>query len=104
MNWLGVISIIMGISYLIYAIIARKKVTIYFGGTNGVKIIDGNEEKYFKLQLYFSVLNSLIYVSAGIAIVLYDFSGVYMLVIPIIVNLINWISKLIGRLNGYIEV
>ncbi len=35
MNWLGVISIIMGISYLIYAIIIEKRLLYTFGERMG---------------------------------------------------------------------
>jgi len=72
MIWLGFIIVIMGITYLIYTIMFRKKVTIYF---KSVRIVEGRESKYLNLQLYFSILNSLLFIIIGIIIVVYEIKG-----------------------------
>jgi len=90
----------MGVIYLIYSIIFRNKVTLYF---RGVEIHEEEEEKYLKLQLYISVFNSLMAIGMGIIIIMCNINPMYLIAIPLIFHCINYGMKLIARLNGYIK-
>jgi len=92
--------ILTGISYLIYSIIFRNKVTFYF---KNIKIIEGKEQKYFKLQLYSAVLNSLIIASTGIVLIIIKLDIPHYLLMPLLVHLINFVIKSISEEKGYIE-
>jgi len=100
LNWLGVALIVIGMTYFIYSIIFRKKVTIYF---KNIKIIEGKEEEYLELQLYFSVLNSLIIASTGIIAVVFNLDTRYIVFAPLLLHLINFVMKLTSKSKGYVE-
>src|SRR5690554_2404536 len=91
---IGIILIFIGISYLIYSIMFRNKVTFYF---KKLKIVKEKEEKYLNLQLYFAVINSLITSVIGIATVLYNLNTPYILLTPLIFHLINYAMKLTSK-------
>ncbi|ABR48406.1 hypothetical protein Amet_2248 [Alkaliphilus metalliredigens QYMF] len=100
MNWFGVFLIFIGLCYLIYSIIFRSKVTLYF---KDIKVIEGKEEEYLKLQLYFSFINSLMVVSIGIIITMYNLDTPYIVLTPLIVHLVNFAMKLTSKQKGYVE-
>lgn len=100
LNWPGTLLILIGISYLMYCIMFRNKVTLYF---KDIKIVEGKEQKYLKLQLYFSVLNSLVLISMGITIVVYNLNTVYFVLIPLLFHLINFAMKLVSKIKRYVE-
>ncbi|SCX96178.1 hypothetical protein [Alkaliphilus peptidifermentans] len=100
MNWLGVSLIVIGISYFIYSIMFRNKKTYYF---KKIEIVEGKEEKYFMMQLYSSVLNSLILLLTGIYSVIYNPQPPIALLVPAIFHLVNHLAKERGKINGYIQ-
>ncbi|QNO16530.1 hypothetical protein HYG86_17995 [Alkalicella caledoniensis] len=103
MNPFGVFLIVFGITYLTYSIIFRNKVTIYF---KNIKVVKGKEDKYFKMQLFFSILNSSISLIIGGMMVLSSYSSsysIYMPLIPLLFYLVNFIMKQLGKAKGYIR-
>ena len=98
MNVLGILLIVLGIIYLIYSMISRNKITMYF---KNIKIVKGKEDKYLKLQLQFAILNSLIFIVIGIIVVLYDLKSPFIMLTPLILHIINYIMQKISRTKGY---
>lgn len=91
---------IFGVMYLVYAIVFRNKVTIYNRRNNMVVL---NKEKYFKLQLYFSIVNSLWMIIVGIIIARENLITPNIFLIPILFHIINWVASLVARRKGYID-
>lgn len=100
MNILGVAFILIGILYLVYSIRFKNKTTIYFKDVNG---IEEKENEYFKYQLSFSILNSVLLMFIGCVIILYDLETLYILLTPLLFHLVNLIMKLLCKAKGYIE-
>lgn len=69
MNGVGMVLVLFGMGYLLYSIIYRKKVTLYF---NSVKILLGKEKDFLKLQLIISVFNSIWMIALGLVVIKYD--------------------------------
>lgn len=101
MNLLGVFLILLGVVYLIYSIIYRETITIYF---KNIKLKENKKREYFKLQLCFSIINALIVMAVGIFITIKDERLTYIAVFPLLVHLVNYIMKLVGEAKGYLEV
>ncbi len=101
MNLLGVFLILLGVAYLIYSIIYRETITIYF---KNIKLKEDKKREYYKLQLCFSIINSLIVMAVGIFITIKDARLAYIAVFPLLVHLINYIMKLVGKDKGYLEI
>ncbi len=100
LNWLGIILIMFGISYLTYSSIFRNKPTIYF---KNIKIVKGKENEYLKIQLYFSIFNAFIVVFIGSIMVIYNLHPPYLMFTPLLVHLVNSIMKQISKTKGYVE-
>lgn len=100
MNWLGLFLIAMGMVYLIYSIMFRNKATMYF---RSMRIIKEQENEYLKLQLYFSILNAVIFIVIGILVCIYNLDNIYIIASPLILHLVNYIMKTISKINGYVE-
>ncbi|WP_291574685.1 hypothetical protein [Clostridium sp. UBA4548] len=91
---------IFGVVYLVYAFLFRNRITIY-SKRSGMIVL--NNEKYFKLQLYFSILNSLWIIIVGIIATRENLVTPNILLLPILFHLINWLSTLVARRKGYID-
>lgn len=100
LNWVGIVLAAFGLLYMIYSVIFRKKVTIY---NKSVKMIIGKDENYLKLQLYFSIANAIWLIAFGTIIIIYNFSSAWILLLPILFHIVNWILKITARRKGYIE-
>lgn len=98
MNWLGIFFIILGLSYLIYSIMNKDKITFYFTSIN---IVKGKEEEYFKLQLYFAILNALIIIIVGLIAVIYNIDPLFLVMSTLIVHFVNYIFKTTSKIKGY---
>lgn len=92
--------IIFGVVYLIYAVLFRNKVTIY-NKRNEMVVL--NKEKYFKLQLYFSIINSLWVIIFGIIATKGNLVSHNILLLPIPFHIINLVTTLVARALGYID-
>lgn len=100
MNWLPILTITFGIFYLIYSIMFRDKPTIYF---KNLKIIKGKEDKYLKLQMYFSIFNSFIFITIGIIVAKNDLHYFYIMLTFLIFHLVNISIQEISKTRGYVE-
>lgn len=100
LNWLGIFLIAFGIFYLIYSIKFRNKPTLYF---RDIKMVKGKEVKFLRIQLYFSILNSFIFIVIGIIAAKNDLDSFYVVITPLFLHLINFVIKTISRRKGYIE-
>lgn len=100
MNGLGIFAIILGIFYLIYSIRFRNKPTAYF---RDIKMVKGKEAKYLKIQLYFSILTSLIFIAVGIIVAKNDLDSFYVVITPLFLHLNNFLIEMISRRKGYVE-
>lgn len=100
MNWLGIFFIVLGIAYLIYSFMNRDKITFFF---NSINMVKGKEEEYFKLQLYFAILNALIIIIVGLIGVIYNIDPLFLVMSTLIVHLINFIMKKTSKIKGYIK-
>ena len=83
-----------------YSIKFRDKPTLYF---RDIKVAKGKEAKYLKIQLYLSIFNSLIFIIIGIIVIKNDLDGIYIMLTPLILHFINFMTKTISRIKGYVE-
>lgn len=100
MNIFGLILVVIGILYLTYSFIFRNVTTIYF---KNMKISKGKEDEYLKLQLYFSILNSLILIIIGSVILVYNSKSPFILLVPLLFHIVNSTMKKASKRKGYIE-
>lgn len=100
MNGVGMVLVLFGTGYLLYSIICRKKVTLYF---NSVKILPGKEKEFLKLQLIVSVFNSIWMMALGLVVIKYDFKNSILFIFPVVFSFVNLLLKIFSRKKGYIE-
>lgn len=100
MNGVGIVLVLFGTGYLLYSIICRKKVTLYF---NRVKILPGKEKEFLKLQLIVSVINSIWMMALGLVVIKYDFKNSILFIFPVFFSFVNLLLKIFSRKKGYIE-
>ncbi len=65
-------------------------------------IVKEKEEKYLKLRLYFSVLNTFIYIVIGFTIIAYNTDNFYILISTFVIHLIVFILNMISVNKGYV--
>lgn len=100
MNWVGSVISLFGMVYLLYSIVNRKKVTIY---NRSVEIINGKEADFLRLQLPFSILNSIVLILSGFILISFEISALVIVVVPLIFHIVNLFLKIISRQKGYIR-
>jgi hypothetical protein len=100
LNILGVAFILFGILYLVYSIMFRNKTTIYFKNVN---VIQEKENEYFKYQLYFGILNSIVMMFIGSVIIICNLETLYIVLSPLLFHLVNLIMKSLCKAKGYIK-
>lgn len=100
MNTVGLVLVVAGVFFLIYSIKCKNKVNIYSRNSN---LIIVNKHKFLKLQLWFSILNSLGIIIFGLIVIIYNFTSTYIILSPVLFTLINSIVKPIGRIKKYIK-
>jgi hypothetical protein len=100
LNILGVALILFGILYLVYSIRFKNKTTIYFKNVN---VIQEKKNEYFKYQLYFSILNSILMMFIGGVLIICNLETSYMLFTPLLFHLVNLVMKLLCKAKGYIK-
>lgn len=96
----GILMTAFGVFYLYYSIMFRTKITYYFRKIN---VVEGKEENFLKIQLYFSIFNSFIAIVAGIYTIMYNPNPPLTLLVPGIIHFLNHIAKERSRVDGYIE-
>lgn len=100
MKWIALITLTFGICYIIYVLAYRKKVMLY---NRSKDIMAVYNDKYFKLQFYVAIFNSIFIIATSIAILKQSINVYFVLFIPFIFQSINLLFKQICKINGYIQ-
>lgn len=101
MNLLGLVIIATGLVFLIYSVIWRNKVNIY---NRDDKYVITNMQQFLILQLWISVINSVILIILGFTIITGSLPNIYGVASPLLFHLINYITIIIGRKKQYIKI
>ena len=99
MNIPGLLSIALGIIFLIYSVIYKNKISI----NSSEKFIIVNKQKLLTLQLYCSIFNSVCMIILGIIVIAYNLPNMYVVAYGFIFTFINYIVIPIGRAKQYIK-
>lgn len=102
MNWLGILPILIGVVYLIYSICYRDKITYYnkrFARKTAMTIIKPRE--FFRIQLKFAILNSAYLIVAGIVIMIFNVSNIFVILSIGGFHFINLILVIQSKMKGY---
>lgn len=102
MNWLGILPILIGVVYLIYSICYRDKITYYnkrFVRKTAMTIIKPRE--FFRIQLKFAILNSAYLIVAGIVIMIFNVSNIFVILSIGGFHFINLILVIQSKMKGY---
>jgi len=102
MNWLGILPILMGIIHLIYSIWCKDKITYYnkrFARKTEMTIIKPRE--FFSMQLKFVILNSVYLAVAGIVIITFNISNIFVILSIGGFHFINLILVIQSKMKGY---
>jgi len=91
---------IFGVMYFIYSFLFRNKVTVY-NKRSGMVIV--NKEKYFMIQLYFSIINSIVMIIIGAVTTMLNVITPNIVLIPLLFHLINYLLIFIAKTKGYIQ-
>lgn len=91
---------IFGVIYLIYSLLFRNKVTVY-NKRSGMVIV--NKEKFLKIQLYFSIINSVVMITIGAVVTVLNVVNTNIVLIPLLFHLINYLLIFIAKKKGYIQ-
>ncbi|MDF2612424.1 MAG: hypothetical protein K0S71_210 [Clostridia bacterium] len=104
MNWLGIILMLIGIFHLIYAVLHRHKVAYYtrrYSKVSEMKVVKLSE--FLRLQLYFSVFNSLFLVICGLLIGILNLDNVFFLIGYMLFGFINFLLVVVSKNKGYVN-
>ncbi len=99
MNQLGLFAVAIGAIYLVYSVLSKNKVTIYNRGRR-MKVIE--MENFLRLQLTFSVINSLCMTALGVIVIIYKLSDIYVIASPLLFHFINYLFRAVSKRKGYI--
>lgn len=97
---IGITLIVSGIVYLGYAFFTRNKKSVYF---SSVVIHTGKEREYLNLQLAVSIFNGILLIIGGLTAFQYAIPIFYYTSLPLLVHLINFITKLIAQRKGFLK-
>ncbi|PHO07620.1 hypothetical protein BFT35_04960 [Thermoanaerobacterium thermosaccharolyticum] len=100
MNWMGIVIVIAGVVYLIYSFLSKDKLT-YYSRRIKMTLIKSNE--FLKLQLKFSILNSIYLIIFGILIVVFNLNTVFIVVAAVLFHFINFLLILEAKKKGYVD-
>lgn len=100
MNIFGLVLVVLGVIFLIYSVISKNKVNIYNRRYDLLLIV---EHKFLKLQLAFSIFNSVFIIAWGLMMVVYNLPSFYILFAPLPFHFINFICAALSRSRGYIK-
>ena len=91
---------ILGVIYLVYSFLSKDKVTIY---NRNDRMIVLNEERFLKLQLYFSIVNSILMIIIGLIITIVNLGLTYILASVILFHTINYLLRTVAESKRYIQ-
>ncbi|WP_253199489.1 hypothetical protein [Clostridium tagluense] len=104
MNWIGILAVLMGVIYLTYSVLFRDKVNYYnrrFSRRNEMTIIRLSE--FLRLQLNFSILNSICCIISGMLIIIFNLNGLFILLVAIVFSLMNFLLVVKSKMKGYVD-
>lgn len=104
MNWIGISLVLMGVMYLIYSVLFRDKVNYYnrrFSRRNKMTIIKLSE--FLRLQLNFSILNSMFCIVSGMLIIIFNLDSLFIFVVAIVFHLINFLLVVKSKMKWYVN-
>ncbi|WAG63413.1 hypothetical protein LL037_13010 [Clostridium estertheticum] len=100
MGKFNVVICILGVIYLVYSFLSRNKVTIY---NISCKMVVLNEEKFLNLQLYFSIVNSILMIIIGLIIALVNLGLTYIIASVLLFHTINYLLRSVAKSKKYIS-
>ncbi|MBX4258560.1 hypothetical protein KTC96_18870 [Clostridium estertheticum] len=104
MNWIGILPVSIGVLYLIHSVLFSDKLTYYnrrFSKRNKMTIMKSSE--FLKLQLNFSILNSMYCIIFGILIIILNLNSLFILVVAIVSSLMELLLIVKSKINGYVD-
>jgi hypothetical protein len=104
MNWINMLPMLVGVVYLIYSVSCRDKVTYYsrrYRKTSEMTLIKPSE--FLKLQLYFSIFNSIYLIIYGILMTIFNLNNVFIIVGFLPFDFINFLLIIKSKKKGYID-
>lgn len=101
MNKLGLVLVLAGLLFLIYAIICKNKINIFNRSDRFVVV---NEKEFFKLQFYLSIFNAVCMIIFGVIVVIYNLSNFIIISYPLVFHIINSFLISACRRRGYIKL
>ena len=104
MNLLGMVSVLIGVFHLIYSVLCRDKVNYYsrrYSKKSEMIIIKLSD--FLKLQLKFSIFNSIYLIIYGILITIFNLNNVFVVAGLLPFHFINFLLIMKSRKKGYID-
>lgn len=104
MNWINMFPTLVGVVYLIYSVLCRDKVTYYsrrYHKKSEMTLIKPSE--FLKLQLNFSIFNSIYLIIYGILITIFNLNNVFIIAGFLSFDFINFLLIIKSKKNGYIN-
>ncbi|MBU3099750.1 MULTISPECIES: hypothetical protein [Clostridium] len=104
MNWIGILPVVIGVIYLIYSVLFGDKVNYYnrrFSRRNKMTIIKSSE--FLRVQLNFSILNSIFCIISGLLIIIFNLNSLFILVVAIVSSLMDFLLVVKSKMKGYVD-
>ncbi len=99
LDQLGYLLILISVIYCIYINSSKTNINIYLKGF----IIDvKKKEKYFNLQFWIGMINSIFLMCAGVVIIRMHYGSIFAAGVVLIFHLINYLVIIISKKKGYI--
>jgi len=76
-------------------------VTIY---NRSDRMIVLNQERFLKLQLYFSIVNSILMIIIGLIITMFNLKMTYVMASVMLFHTINYLLRIVAKIKKYIKV
>jgi hypothetical protein len=103
MNWISISPVVIGVIYLIYSILRRDKINYYSRRyCRRIKMSIIKPSEFFRLQLKFSILNSIYLIIIGIIITIFNIPIMFIIVGLMTFHFINFLTIAEGKKKGYI--
>ncbi|MCB2292682.1 hypothetical protein LGK95_03910 [Clostridium algoriphilum] len=99
-----IVYVLLGVVYLIYCILCRDKVTYFireYSRTSEMTVIRPRE--FFRLQLKFSIFNSLYLIIYGISLYIFNLDKVFFIVGFLPFPFINLLLIMKSKTKGYVD-
>lgn len=91
---------ILGLIYLVYSFLSKDKVTFY---NRNDRMVVLNEERFLKLQLYFSIVNSMLMIILGLIITMFNLGFTYAIASVLLFYTINYLLRTVAKSKKYIH-